>query len=257
MLEFATRRRKEIEEGQGTLFSSESLPEPMPDENLVEWVEEDRLRYEKETLGLYLTGHPLRQFEEQLEDRVTHTTANLHASLNGKATVLGLISRLRKIKIKTGKNAGRFMAKLVLEDLVSTVSVTVFADRLDEYEHVLVEDNIVLLTGSVRGEGADVEMTVDTIEALEVPSQSEEVGQSIEIRIRADTSTSDLLRLRDLLIDHQGKDEVRLRVELRHTSIEVAPASRFQVRFDEALHSKIDALLGDGSIRRLEPSVAA
>lgn len=257
ILDYASRRRKEIEEGQATLFSSESLPEPKPDESLVEWAEEDRLRYERETLGLYLTGHPLRQFENELEDRATHTTANLHASLNGKATVLGLISRLRKIKIKTGKNAGRFMAKLVLEDLVSTVSVTVFADRLEEFERELVEDNIVLLTGSVRGEGADVEMTVDTIETLDLPSKSSVAAQSIEIRIRAGVSTSDLLQLRDLLIEHQGKDEVRLRVELQNSSIEVAPESRFQVRFDEDLHSKIDALLGDGSIRRLEPSVAA
>src|SRR5690606_21686047 len=116
ILGWAQRRRADQEAGQGMLFAAAAEHEPAPDPALPEWGEADRLRFEKEALGFYLTGSPLRQYEPLLAGRTTHTTAELQEAVEsaGVVAVAGVVSRLRRIKIKSGANAGRMRAQLSL-----------------------------------------------------------------------------------------------------------------------------------------------
>src|SRR5206468_9468619 len=137
ILEHAQHRRQEREVGQTTLFGamagfsgsgngSEEALEPLADPSLPAWDERERLRYEKETLGFYLTGNPLLEHEETLGRLSLQSTADLKEGFEGTATVGGMVTNLKRIKIKSGPNAGRFMGRFVLEDLTGTLPVTLF-----------------------------------------------------------------------------------------------------------------------------------
>ena len=79
----------------------------------------------------------------------------------------GLITRIRHNRIKSGPNTGRQMARFVLEDLVGTVPVAVFADKLQEYDSLIREEAIVVVKGSARDRGAEVELNLEELVSLE------------------------------------------------------------------------------------------
>ncbi|MEZ5314477.1 MAG: DNA polymerase III subunit alpha [Thermoanaerobaculia bacterium] len=131
-VEAAHRRRREIEEGQHNLFGGAPLAPAAPGKEEDTWSEAERLRAEKEALGFYLSGNPLIEFEEQIGRLATRTTAdfrNAGEEANGEAVVGGIITRISRIKIKSGANAGRVMGRFVLEDLTGGIQATLFADK--------------------------------------------------------------------------------------------------------------------------------
>ncbi|HEY0783550.1 MAG TPA: DNA polymerase III subunit alpha, partial [Thermoanaerobaculia bacterium] len=166
VLELAQRLRRERENGQVNLFGAPGATasgaagigaaDPAPDPRTPEWPEKERLRAEKETLGFYLTGNPLLEHQEALERLTTHTTAGLKEGADGQVTVGGMISGINRVKIKSGPNAGRFMGRFVLEDLEGALPVTLFANQLQQFGHLLVDESVVLVKGQVRDRGSDV-----------------------------------------------------------------------------------------------------
>jgi len=89
--------------GGRTAWSRRPTQRPAP------WPERERLRYEKETLGFYLTGNPMSEHEEVLRRLATPPRATSARGFEGPATVGGMVSALRRVKIKSGPNAGRLM----------------------------------------------------------------------------------------------------------------------------------------------------
>ena len=252
-LDWAQRRRREREEGQSSLFGmlgggGQSL-EPSPDATTPPWSEAERLRAEKETLGLYLTGNPLSEHEATLARLVTHTTATLEGA-EGTVVVGGMVTQVRRVKIKSGANAGKLMGRFVLEDLAGGLPVTLFASQLQQFGHLCEEEAIVLVKGSIRERGSEVELAVEDIQRLD-----QAAGRSlVAIELAVDAAAvppSGLLGLRNLLLDHPGPVRVTLAVQLPDKSIRIAPREGFRVAFDERLAASIEGLLGEGSVRQL------
>ena len=90
----------------------------------------------------------------------------LRGGFQGTATVGGLVTRISRAKIKSGQNAGRVMGRFVLEDLHGALPVTVFADQLQRFDALLVEDAAVIVKGQVRERGAENEMTLEEMTLL-------------------------------------------------------------------------------------------
>jgi DNA polymerase-3 subunit alpha len=113
--------------------------------NVQDWSLRDRLQAEKETLGLYLTGHPIDEFENDL--------ANMHCKrLNqlvvDKKTqlVAGLIINIRFVKTKSGSK----LAIVQLDDRTARIEVTIFGKLLPDVESKLIKDTIVFIRGEVE-----------------------------------------------------------------------------------------------------------
>ncbi len=246
ILDYAQRRKREAEAGQGVLFSRESMPEPEPDASLPPWSDRERLGYEKETLGFYLTGHPLAAHRETLRRSATHTAAQLRTGVEGTVMVGGLVTRMRRNKIKSGPNAGRLMGRFVLEDLEGAVPVAVFADQLQKYGDLLKEEAIVLVKGQARDRGSEVELNVEEVVSLEA-SDDLQVSE-IELNLRSGLSTSEMLQLRDLLIEHAGDTPVRMNIAFEEGRVRISPQKRFKVQFEGGLERSIEAILGRGSV---------
>lgn len=118
-----------------------------------EWPEDERLKYEKETLGFYITGHPLNNFNEELKLFANATTETLYRHIDETVNIGGIVSQMKKSKIKKGPNEGKLMAKFFLDDQAGSVEVVVFSDLYAKYIRWLDNGVAVLVTATVKDTG--------------------------------------------------------------------------------------------------------
>lgn len=109
------------------------------------WSIKDRLNGEKETLGLYLTGHPIDEYETELSNFVSSRIVNLKADKN-KQTVAGQVVAFRVMKTKRGDS----MAFITLDDRTGRIEVAIFSDSYNEYRDKLVKDALLVVDGQVN-----------------------------------------------------------------------------------------------------------
>ncbi len=251
ILSWAQRRRREQEAGQGSLFAgSRGETAPAVDEAFEVWPEAERLRAEKEALGFFLTGNPLSEFSSQLDRLTTHSTRELRDGHEGATTVGGLVSRLKRIKIKSGPNMGKVMARFVLEDMYGGINVLVFVDALRRFDPILVEDAAVVAKGTVRERGGEVELTLEEV----IPLNQAALALVSELRVSlpSDLPRGKLLDLRDLLAEHPGDAVVTLSVRIDgDRDVSIAPENRFKVEYTPELSEAIEALVGPGAVAPL------
>lgn len=255
ILDYAQKKRREKEAGQGSLFSSEALPEPQPVEGSEVWSERERLHREKEALGFYLTGNPLSEHQGKLSHLTDHTTSSVRSNGEGSVKIGGIVTRLTQNRIRSGPNAGRMMGRFMLEDLEGSVPVAVFADQLQKFGHLLKDEAIVVIKGMARDRGADVEITIEDVTALEQVDKS--LIQELVIQLPGDLQTAKMLQLRDILIEHTGDLPVRMVIPVAGREVSISPEQRFRVHLDQTLVDAVEKVLGRGALRKLygEPPV--
>jgi DNA polymerase-3 subunit alpha len=141
--------------GQSDLFGAlEEGAAAGPDPQLAvrtwgEWAEEQRLQGEKETLGLYLTGHPINRVEAELDAMAVTRIGALLQSSRGqgdreKRTLAGLVVAVRHGKTQRGR-----MGSVLLDDRTGRIEVTCFSELYEEVRDILVADNILVVSGSL------------------------------------------------------------------------------------------------------------
>jgi DNA polymerase III subunit alpha len=208
-------RRRERERGVMSLFGDwgddvgEAASEfderlPVPD---MEFEKADKLRHEKEMLGLYVSDHPLFGVEAALRRKVEHSIADLAELADGAAvTIGGVITGLTRKFTKRGDQ----MAVFVLEDLESAVEVTLFPRTLTEQGYKLADDVIVAVRGRLdRRDESRITVIGQTIDVLE----GLESGPAPAITLRLPATSLDELRiqrLKRILRDHPGDSAVLL-----------------------------------------------
>jgi DNA polymerase-3 subunit alpha len=156
----AQRVKDERERGQSSLFGGTPAPSPArggggagAPQRRPEWPDEEKLRYEKETLGFYVSGHPLNNFASELKLFANANTENLHRFVDQTVNIGGIVSQMKKSKIKKGPNEGKMMAKFILDDQFGSVDVVVFSDLYAKYTKWLDNGVAVLVTASVKDTG--------------------------------------------------------------------------------------------------------
>jgi DNA polymerase-3 subunit alpha len=154
-LKLAEQHKETQAAGQADLFGAvEEGASLEPDPQLAartwgEWAEEQRLQGEKETLGLYLTGHPIRRVDAELDAmRITRIGALLHSSRGQgekeKRTIAGLVVSVRHGKTQRGR-----MGSILLDDRTGRIEVACFSELYEEVRDLLVADNILVVSGSL------------------------------------------------------------------------------------------------------------
>ena len=252
LLDYAQRRRREREDGQSSLFGmpgGAQSNEPAPDLAVRPWPERERLRYEKEALGLFLSGNPLSEHQAALERQISHTTAALRESIEnlpeGTVTLGGMVAGLTRVKIKSGANAGRLMGRFVLEDLVGSLAVTLFANQLQQFGHLISDEAVILVKGQARERGGEVEITVEEIVTLDTSRRLNGVDLSLD----ASVPQSKMLKLRDLLTEHPGDVPVTLEMKLAGRVERIAMGEKYRIQLNPELRSGIEGLFGPSSVR--------
>jgi DNA polymerase-3 subunit alpha len=221
-------RRKELDAGIATLFSSVAPTEemagdsgdwegtrvPVPDR---EFDKSQRLVFEKEMLGLYVSDHPLRGLEGSLGRHTDCSLAELRdagiAEANGGPlaegvvrSVGGVVTDLKRQYTKKGD----LMARFVLEDLEASMEVFVFPRVMSDYGTMLENDAIVVVRGRL-----DLRDETPKVVCMELrrPELSDASAQELRISLPLGRLTEDKVdRLRGVLMEHPGQSPVLLHV---------------------------------------------
>jgi DNA polymerase III subunit alpha len=109
------------------------------------WNDQQRLLGEKETLGLYFTGHPITRYLYELKKFTTDRIAKLRPQANQSTTAAGIIANLRIIQTKRGDR----MAVATIEDNSSQIDVLCFSETFNLYREFLVKDHLIIVEGEV------------------------------------------------------------------------------------------------------------
>ncbi|HWH24741.1 MAG TPA: DNA polymerase III subunit alpha, partial [Candidatus Limnocylindria bacterium] len=149
--------------GQVSLFDTGldagPLERPLPD-NVSEAPARERLRWEKELLGLYLSDHPLGELAPAMAAYVTAYSGDLGEELDQQRVVVaGIVTGVRRVTTKSRST----MAVATLEDLQGAIEVVVFPKVLEQTEPAWVEEAILLVAGRVDHKGEETVLLADSV----------------------------------------------------------------------------------------------
>ena len=175
----------------------------------VEFDKADRLKFEKEMLGLYVSDHPLLGVEAALRRKSDCTIAEASEREDGGMVTLGgLVTNLARKFTKKGDQ----MAVFLLEDLDATIECTVFPRDLMELGHKLADDAIVTVKGRIdRRDDTRVSFMVKDVQVLE----DLEVGAAPVLHLRVPASTLNearITQIRSILSEHPGASQVHMHI---------------------------------------------
>ncbi len=236
--------------GQGSLFSAAGVTPAsgptLPDAPA--WTDRQRLEYEKEVLGFYVTGHPLSAAASQLRRFTTVTASDTEEKVGREVRAGGLITSLRETRTRRGAR----MAFATLEDLEGSFDLVIFAEPYARHENAL---KTALAAGGEAGPrpllvGGDLEAgdppKILVRDVLELERAEETLATQLRILIRAEEATADrLVALRSLLEDRPGDCAVTLHLVIPGESETVVAVSAVRgVRPDAALRQGVDELFG-------------
>jgi DNA polymerase-3 subunit alpha len=250
-MEAGQKQQRDREQGQASLLGmlggaepgAPRAPERLPD--VADWPEGERLAYEKESLGFFITGHPLERYKAELAQWANATVGTLGQLGEKEATIGGIVTALRLLKTKKGDR----MATFVLEDLEGGVEVLVFPEAYKKAAARLADDVIVLVKG--RAEALD-EGRFRLLASDVMPLETAKLSEARYVTIRVPVGSWDKTkgeRLRDILGSHKGDCPVTLEmVRPGSFAVAVAPSAYFRVRPDEVLRTEVEGLLGPGSL---------
>lgn len=122
----------------------------------------EKLKWEKELLGLFVTSHPLEDFKKILEQKCLAISKAKKGLINRVVRIGGLISSIKKIITKTG----RPMLFMNLEDLEDKIEVVVFPGIIERNYDVFQEDKIVFVSGRVDARGGTPKIIADSVEEI-------------------------------------------------------------------------------------------
>ena len=196
------------EKGQATMFDlwGQSVAAPIPGIELqeVDIPLKERLAWERELLGVYLSEHPFQQAARELASNTTALCGQIDIEMVGQTvTVAGLVTSVRQGFTKSRRP---FM-NATLEDLVGSIEVTCWADIYQRTEELWVEGNILLVQGRVRARQEGVQVVCERVQpyqpretepAADVPTPSRECRLRIAVA-QTDNEKEDLARLHRIL----------------------------------------------------------
>jgi DNA polymerase-3 subunit alpha len=210
-----------------------------------EWDRPQLLAGEKETLGFYITGHPLAEHRGLIARHTSVTTEDL-ASLPDKSTVkLGaIVTAVKEISTKNGDR----MAFVTLEDMQGSVEAVVFPDLYRSSMLHLAKDSAVLVKGQVDIGEETVKLLLSEVQPLALSGNG---GLPlVEVTLAGDSASSvGLRRLKALLEMHPGSSPLRLHLQLPEGGqVTIAPASSLTVAADDSLRQELEEAFGPGCV---------
>ena len=146
-LQIAEQYTRNRDLGQTDMFGMVPKVETGPGSyhEMEEWDDEQRLACEKQTLGLYLTGHPIDRYQSELNQFVSARIVNLKPTHDQTVIVAGLIMALRTMNTKRGDK----IAFVTIDDRSARIELAVFSEAYQRYQDVLIKDKLIVVEGEV------------------------------------------------------------------------------------------------------------
>jgi DNA polymerase-3 subunit alpha len=266
-MEAGQKKQRDDALGQGSLFGAMAAAGPAHVEKLADapdWPESERLNYEKESLGFFVSGHPLERFAAELRTLATCTVGKVQEKNNTEVVIGGIITALRPLKTKKGDR----MATFLLEDTEGAAEVLVFPKTYEQVQQFLANDVVVLVKGKAECEDdSKARILAETVTPLDKARVAE--ARFVTIRVSAgkwDAGSAD--RLRDILGSNRGECAVTLTLagvpievgalaqavggdhmpSLVEHDVVIALPAYSRVRASSTLQSEVESLFGAGCL---------
>jgi len=262
IMSLAQREQRLRETGQSTMFDlwGETTPVPLPSLDLeaADVSTREKLTWEREVMGVYLSGHPLSSFAEKIASENATLCGQIDAELVGQTVmVVGMVASVHPLFTRDR----RPFISTVLEDLDGRVEVMVWPKVYATTKELWHEGNILEVRGKVAVRDDRVQLNCDSVHHYHPEAaQSEEVvtypapvqRRRLVISIsQTSDEASDLTYLRrviDTLKDFPGQDEVNLRVA-RGEEVTSLKLSNIRTNYCPELHQRLTELLGEDGLR--------
>lgn len=216
--------------------------EPLPD--IPEWDEHILLKNEKETIGFYITGHPLARYESKVKGHTPFTTRVLSDLEDGKdVTICGIITDIRTAVTKKGDK----MAYIRVEDLDGSAEIIVFPELYKSSTELLAEDRLVIVTGTINKNDSGYKIKSSSIRDLLMAPEN--LYGQMEIRLHSLGLTGeDLKTLKEILREHGGTCPVFLRLVTSYKEYVVALDRNLRITPSDDLVMIIEGKFGKNTV---------
>jgi DNA polymerase-3 subunit alpha len=248
-LEYGQRVQKERNDPQMGLFDlgrAEPVPINVPElPPIQEWDAKELLASEKESLGFYISGHPLKGWEAVLDKFTTTDAVSIKELSDGSVVRIGgIVAAVKTIRTKKGEP----MAFVTLEDLHGGVEVIVFSSVYASAAELLFEDNAVLVQGRLQKDEQAVKVIAETL----IPVDKAEAAWTACIHLHLDITRADrklLVKLQEALLRHPGSCRTVLHLRgPEGTDTVIAASERFKLQPGEMLTREVNTLLGYNAV---------
>jgi DNA polymerase-3 subunit alpha len=245
-IENGGRHQRDRDKGQHQLFgggdeaeaSTAALPE------VAAWAEAQQLAFEKEALGLYMSGHPLERFGDDLKIFGARRVGDLTTS-EADVWVGGIVSGLRPLKTKKGDR----MAVFMLDDIGGNIEVVVFPETFVKHGSLIEADAMLLVRGKLDKDEESARIVAT--ELLSIAALRERTTREVAIHLAVPPHGRPTFEaLAELLSRHRGDRRVFLELDVRgpERPLRVKADVAQRVKPSERLVAEVEQLCGAGSV---------
>ncbi|HKK82725.1 MAG TPA: DNA polymerase III subunit alpha, partial [Atribacterota bacterium] len=237
--------------GKGTQ-SQQQDDIPLPD--IEEFSDQELLTMEKETLGFYLSHHPLEDYQDKLKQIVTANSSQLHQFKDKSNLILGgIITALRK---KTTKN-GNMMAYFVLEDLEGTTDVIVFPKTYEDFKEAMTEENVVVLEGRLDAAEFNVKILAESVTPIDnykikkSKKRKNKTANHHYLHIETDVNQLDVEKLKGLkkiFKKHPGQNRVIIHFKAQQKIYHQQVNENIGIEYNQEIIREIKDFLDHGKV---------
>jgi len=243
-LKLADKTQKNHHSGQADMFSlfdeadgSEEYSSCKP------WSQLERLDAEKETLGLYLTGHPSSQYSDELKQYTT-LLARLNPAMSKKAWIVGLVMGLRRIITKRGKK----LTIMSLEDASGKIDVVVFSEIYDALTFVVQTGMMLVVEGEVAHDDFNGGVKITANQLCTVEEARTRFAKSLMLSLKPGQEAL-IPTVKALLTAHAGRFVVQIQYQNQDAMAILNLERQWSVTPGDELITRLGDVLGEGNVR--------
>lgn len=216
--------------------------------NVPEWPEKVWLDGEKETLGLYLTGHPINQYAQELKHYSSGRLVDLKpTNKDVTSTAVGLVLGVR---VMTNKR-GRRWAIVTLDDKSARMDARFFPDMYEKYEEILQPDKILLISGQVSFDDFSGGNTISARDAIDIVQAREKNAKWLELEVDSDwCNPPTMAKLQAILQEYQGGScPIHMRVIHPDAEVELAFGAQWYITPEDQLIYELQQLVDKSNVK--------
>ena len=210
--------------------------------HVADWSNEERLGGEKETLGIYLTGHPIIRYEEELDKFISTRLKDLRP---GNVVVAGYIHRIRSRSGIRGR-----MAEVILEDRTARTHVTVYSDKFEQYRNHLIKDQLIIVRGEVvKDDFIESGYSITAREIYDIEQIRDKCAR-IRIKLSAALSLKDTTESIQKILssNRSGNCKISIQYQNANAICNLDMGEKWRVNANDKLLESLKILLGNDNV---------